>query len=101
MTRIETTAGRRIESAKAMEIMKDFNLLLEEVETLLEEELIAVHFMRLADREKQAAALPMILKMPIRLLVGRKNRTMRQEAILAYAKKKLMELGGERSRESL
>jgi hypothetical protein len=95
MTRIDTTAGRRIESAKAMEIMKDFNLLLEEVETLLEEELIAVHFMRLADQEKQAEALPMILKMPIRLLVGRKNRTMRQEAILAYAKKKLMELGRE------
>jgi hypothetical protein len=101
MTRIDMTADRRIESAKAMEIMKDFNLLLEEVETLLEEELIAVHFMRMADREKQAEALPMILKMPIRLLVGRKNRTMRQEAILAYAKKKLMELGGERSRESL
>jgi hypothetical protein len=101
MTRIDTTAGRRIESAKAMEIMKDFHLLLEEVETLLEEELIAVHFMRMADREKQVETLPMILKMPIRLLVGRKNRTMRQEAILAYAKKKLMELGGERSQESL
>jgi hypothetical protein len=96
MTRIDTTAGRRIESAKAMEILKDFNLLLEEVETLLEEELIAVHFMKIADREKQAAALPAILKMPIRLLVGRKNRTMRQEAILAYAKMRLRELAEER-----
>jgi hypothetical protein len=96
MTRIDTTAGRRIESAKAMEILKDFNLLLEEVETLLEEELIAVHFMRMADQEKQAESLPTILKMPIRLLVGRKNRTMRQEAILAYAKMRLRELAEER-----
>lgn len=98
MTRIDTTAGRerrRIESAKAMEILKDFDSLIEEVEMLLEEQLIGVCFLRKAGKEKQAAALPTVLKIPIRLLVGRKNRTMRQEAILAYAKKKLMELARE------
>jgi hypothetical protein len=90
MTRIDMTAGlrnRRIESAKAREILKDFDLLLEEVEMLLEEQLIAVYFLRKAGQEERAAVLPNLLKIPIRLLVGRKNRTMRQEAILAYAKR--------------
>jgi hypothetical protein len=62
MTRIETTAGRRIESAKATEILKDIHLLLEEVETLLEEELIAVHFMKMADQGADAAEIMKALK---------------------------------------
>ena len=100
---IDTTAGqgRRIESAKAMAVLKDFDSLLEEIETLLEEHLIAVDFLKTAGMNERAAALPMVLKIPIRLLVGKKNRTMQQEAILAYAKKKLEELGEERSRGSL
>ena len=87
---------RRIESVRAMAVLKDFDSLLEEIQTLLEEQLIAVEFLKAAGKEERAAALPMVLKIPIRLLVGRKNRTMRQEAILAYAKMRLRELGEER-----
>ena len=98
MAEIRTTAGQgwRIESVRAMAILNEFNFLLEEVETLLEEQLIAVDFLKAAGKEERAAALPMVLKIPIRLLVGKKNRTMRQEAILAYAKMRLRELGEER-----
>ncbi len=98
MAEIRTTAGqgRRIESVRAMAVLNEFNFLLEEVETLLEEQLIAVDFLKAAGKDERTAALPMVLKIPIRLLVGKKNRTMRQEAILAYAKMRLRELGEER-----
>ncbi|NLE30400.1 MAG: hypothetical protein GX629_12100 [Phycisphaerae bacterium] len=44
-------------------------------------------------------AFSKVLMLPVRLLVGQKNRTIRQEAILAYAKKKLRELGEERRKK--
>ena len=99
MAEIRPTAGRqgrRIESARAMAVLKDFDSLLEEIQTLLKEHLIAVDFLKAAGKEERAAALPIVLKIPIRLLVGKKNRSMRQEAILAYAKMRLRELGEER-----
>ena len=73
-----------------------YELLLDEAEGLLIEELIEVRYLRNADDKERVDAFSKVLMLPVRLLVGKKNRTIRQEAILAYAKKKLRELGEER-----
>jgi hypothetical protein len=74
-------------------------LLLDEAEGLLIEELIEVRHLRYADDKERMDAFSKVLMLPVRLLVGKKNRTRRQEAILAYAKKKLRELGEERRKK--
>jgi hypothetical protein len=103
MTIINMTAGRKRAKAPAMsdaemvQIIRESDLMFEEIENLLQEELLAIHLMRKQnDREPT-----MIFETAVRLLERKKNRSIKQEAILAYARKKLMELGGERSQESL
>ena len=94
-----TTAGVKDRGSELVE-KREFNikyeLLLDEAEGLLIEELIEVRYLRYADHQERVDAFSKVLMLPVRLLVGKKNRTIRQEAILAYAKKKLRELGEER-----
>ena len=61
--------------------------------------MIGVRYLRYADDKERMDAFSKVLMLPVRLLVGQKNRTIRQEAILAYAKKKLRELGEERRKK--
>jgi hypothetical protein len=85
---IMSRAGIRISDATALKMVREYDLLLEELQTILEEELLAIYFL-----QKRGICDPKaILKYAIRML-GRKNhRTMRQDAVLAYAKKQLREL---------
>jgi hypothetical protein len=84
---------KKNEGKKKAEIrlLTEFDLLLEEVERLLTEELIAVHLLRKSHRPCDPAA---ILNIPVRLLREKKNRSIREDAILAYAEKRLKELNG-------
>jgi hypothetical protein len=82
---IMSRAGIRISDAAALKSMREYDLLLEELRTILEEELLAIYFLR----ERGIYDPKAILKYAIRMLSRKNNRTMRQDAILAYAKKQL------------
>ena len=102
MVHIDTTAGgkdRGSELVAKRQFNKKFDRLLDESEGLLIEELIEVRHLRYADDKERMDAFSKILMLPVRLLVGKKKRTLRQDAILAYAKKKLRELGEERRKK--
>jgi hypothetical protein len=87
----EEKKNRRARREEGVRLLAEFDLLLEEVERLLTEELIAVHLLRKSNRPCDPAA---ILNIPIRLLRDKKNRSIREDAILAYAEKRLKELNG-------
>jgi hypothetical protein len=98
MTIINMTAGRqekRSKRAKAAEladaqivqIIEEYDLMLEEIENLLHEELIAIHLMRKYDRQNPA----LVFETAVRFLERKTNRSIQQDAVLAYARKKLKE----------
>jgi hypothetical protein len=82
--------------AAALKSMREYDLLLVELQTILEEELLAVYLLRKRGPHDPKA----ILKLAIRLLIRKKNRTVRQDAVLAYAKKQLRELSQKKIRIS-
>jgi hypothetical protein len=98
MTIINLTTGRQgtrttaqetqaMSDADIVRMFEEYDLMLEEIENLLQEELLAIHLMRKrSDREPR-----LIFETAVRLLERKKNRSIKQEAILAYARKKLEE----------
>jgi hypothetical protein len=92
MSESKITAGRDgkpIRTAEAIKLMKEYDLMLEEIEMMLTTELITIHLVR----EKKQYDPIMISEMAVRLLELKKNRTMCEDAVLAYARKKLFEEG--------
>jgi hypothetical protein len=91
MLESKTTAERNdtpIQTTEAVKILNEYELILEEIEMMLATELIAVHLVR----EKKQYDPAMIFEMAMGLLERKRNRTIREDAILAYAKKRLREL---------
>jgi hypothetical protein len=86
-------AGIRMSDSAALKMVQEFDLLLEELETMLENELIAIHLVRKEKRYDPA----MILDTAVRLLSGKKKRTIKEDAILAYAEFQLRKLEEERN----
>jgi hypothetical protein len=74
--------------AKIIETLRECDLMLEELEDLLQEELLAIYLMRKQNNQEPL----LIFETAVRLLERKKNRSIKQEAILAYAKKKLKEV---------
>jgi hypothetical protein len=90
MSIINVTAGRKRSETADADVVKSFqeyDLMLEEIENILQEELIAVHLMR----KKEWLEPVVIFETAVRLLERKKNRSIKEEAILAYARKKLEE----------
>ena len=79
----------------AIQIMREYNLLISEITMMLEEKLIAVYLMK-----KRSETTPPdkndfrdMLKLAVRILKPKQNRNIKEAAILAYAENKLMQLG--------
>jgi hypothetical protein len=68
--------------------MREYDLLLVELQTILEEELLAIYFLQ----KRRICDPKAILKYTIRMLGRKGHRSIRQDAVLAYAKKQLREL---------
>jgi hypothetical protein len=92
MTIINSAAGqtnKQIHSTQSPKMLQEFNLLLDEIETKLEEELIAIHLLR---KSEQPFDPKMILELAIQIFSRKKNRTIKEESILAYAQTRLKQL---------
>jgi hypothetical protein len=93
MSIINAAAGRKrtkwaaMADAQIVKIIEEYDLMLQEIENLLQEELIAIGLMRRYDRQDPV----LVFETAIRFLERKKNRSIRQDAILAYARKKLKE----------
>jgi hypothetical protein len=85
-------AGRRqakkmLVDAEVIRILQEYNLMFDEMEKTLQEELIAIRLLR---REEQGPG--MVFETAVKLLERKSNRSVREDAVLAYAKKRLREL---------
>lgn len=82
--------GRPVRTAEVTKLLKEYNFMLDEIETMLTTELITIYIVR----EKKQYDPIRISEMAVRLLELKKNRTMCEDAILAYARKRLEKVGG-------
>jgi hypothetical protein len=78
--------SKQIHSTQALEMLQEFNLLLEEIEAKLEEELITVHLLR---KSEQPIDPKIILELAIQIFSRKKNRTIKEDSILTYAQTRL------------
>jgi hypothetical protein len=88
----------RISRKAAMVMMKEYSLLLDEMAMMLEEKLLPAQLLK----KQSENTLPnqddfrSLLEFAIRLLKPKSNRNFKEDAILAYAEKRLRELGEKR-----
>ena len=74
---------------------REFDLLREALEEILTKKLLAVYFTRRVGREGRKESWPHILELTVQMLDPVPNRTIKETAILLYAKGKLEEMARE------
>jgi hypothetical protein len=98
MAKINETQRGRISRVAAIEMMQEYSLLLDEMTMMLDGKIVAECLVK-----KHSENTPpnqddfrSALELAIRLLKPKQNRNFKEDAILAYAEKRLREMGSNR-----